>query len=562
MTSAPSAGRVGASSCPCVRRTPTGTALRTLLTAAATVFATSISTVVVGLLATARAGNPRRGRGPSRHPTPAGQPRGDPRQRGQPAVRQPGDPPAGTAPDLPHHHGRQRDLRRGRRQLRSPARTRTATGATVPTTRRCSGSPSPRTSSTTSPAPAASPTPGRRQRLPPVERAEPGRLPGHQGAQHAGQADLGGRRRERAEGTISSAPVVTDCAINRVFFLGPCYGTSPTCGRPGSTGAGRGRGGAERHPADDDPRRLPPSRTTNWCSSRTRARSGPDVEDNPNFPGWYAGGCPLYLHDLAFARNKAVPMFETALRRPRPTPAPATWTAAGCSTVTTSAMTSPWARGLFIEVGIWNENAARQSYHPNIRGHGAFADCMTQFYNSGLPQASCVDPANTGVADAVHRPAGLQAAEERGHRHLRGRQGLQLAQPARCSRRTPVTAAGTRASGTTRRTSRCTSSCRTTAAWTSRRARSRPARPSRSTTATTGPTRSGCSTATRSSRPVNTGLCLAFTTRPRARRDSGSRPAAPAPGSSGRSSRGTSRTRSATATTTSSVPASTDPLAG
>ncbi|MEK8108897.1 ricin-type beta-trefoil lectin domain protein [Micromonospora sp. M12] len=39
-------------------------------------------------------------------------------------------------------------------------------------------------------------------------------------------------------------------------------------------------------------------------------------------------------------------------------------------------------RGLFIEVGIWNENAARQSFHPNARGHGMFAQCIT---SSGTP---------------------------------------------------------------------------------------------------------------------------------------------------------------------------------
>jgi hypothetical protein len=40
----------------------------------------------------------------------------------------------------------------------------------------------------------------------------------------------------------------------------------------------------------------------------------PDVEDNPKFPGWYDGGCLLYLKDAAFGRNKAVPMFEEAER--------------------------------------------------------------------------------------------------------------------------------------------------------------------------------------------------------------------------------------------------------
>jgi hypothetical protein len=122
----------------------------------------------------------------------------------------------------------------------------------------------------------------------------------------------------------------------------------------------------------------------------------PDVEDNPDFPGWYGGGCLLYLHDAAFSRNKAVPMFEAALR------------AAAANTGTRYLDASrlfhghevctddPAVLGLYIEVGIWNENAARQSFHPNARGHGMFAECMTAFYSSGLPQATCVDPAGTG----------------------------------------------------------------------------------------------------------------------------------------------------------------------
>jgi hypothetical protein len=122
----------------------------------------------------------------------------------------------------------------------------------------------------------------------------------------------------------------------------------------------------------------------------------PDAEDNPNFPGWYGGGCLFYLADTAFGRNKAVPLFEAALR------AAARNTGTrylddsrlyhGHEVCTDNTM----VRGLYIEVGIWNENAARQSFHPNYRGHGAFAECMDQFYASGLPEATCVDPASTG----------------------------------------------------------------------------------------------------------------------------------------------------------------------
>jgi hypothetical protein len=124
----------------------------------------------------------------------------------------------------------------------------------------------------------------------------------------------------------------------------------------------------------------------------------PDVEDNPRFPGWYDGGCVVYLADAAFARNKAVPMFERAVC--------AAATNTGTRYLDASRLfhghevctEDPMVRGLFIEFGVWNENAARQSMHPNARGHAAFAECMTQFFNTGQNRATCVDPASTGHA--------------------------------------------------------------------------------------------------------------------------------------------------------------------
>jgi Ricin-type beta-trefoil lectin domain len=198
------------------------------------------------------------------------------------------------------------------------------------------------------------------------------------------------------EGTIQFGPVATDCAIRRVFFLGPCY--------PRYTDVWATRVDGSRQQVEAALLSIRQTMTNaGYLASDYElvlqsypSPGGPDVEDNPNFPGWYAGGCLIYLADLAFARNKAVPMLAAASR------------AAAANTGTRFLDNNrlyhgqevctehPMVRGLFIEVGIWDENAARQSYHPNYLGHGAFAECMTQFFNSGLQTATCVDPASTG----------------------------------------------------------------------------------------------------------------------------------------------------------------------
>jgi hypothetical protein len=197
-------------------------------------------------------------------------------------------------------------------------------------------------------------------------------------------------------GTIQFGPVATDCAVKRVFFQGACW--------PTYTDQWIVRVNGSR---DQVQQALVSTKQTMTNAGYLPddyqlvlmsypSPGSPDVEDNPNFPGWYGGGCLLYLADLAFARNKAVPMFETALRQAAVN--------AGVRYLDSSRLfhghevctDNTSARGLFIEVGIWDENAARQSFHPNFRGHGMFAECMTAFVNSGLPQATCVDPASTG----------------------------------------------------------------------------------------------------------------------------------------------------------------------
>ncbi|HCT77706.1 MAG TPA: hypothetical protein DGT23_14170 [Micromonosporaceae bacterium] len=201
------------------------------------------------------------------------------------------------------------------------------------------------------------------------------------------------------EGNIQFGPVVTDCTKRRLFFQGPCWSTYTNVWATRVAGSQQSVTNAVNSVKQT---------MTDAGYLRTDYElvvmgypgpASPDVEDNPNFPGWYDGGCTIYLADLAFARNKAVPMFERGIR--------AAAIATGARYLDASRLfhghevceDNPWARGLYIENGnIFDENAARQSYHPNFRGHGAFTQCMSAFYNSGWATASCVDVASTGNA--------------------------------------------------------------------------------------------------------------------------------------------------------------------
>jgi hypothetical protein len=198
------------------------------------------------------------------------------------------------------------------------------------------------------------------------------------------------------EGTIQFGPVATDCAVSRVFFSGPCY--------PRYTDVWTARTDGSRRAVEEALTSIRQTMTdAGYLASDYElvlqsypSPASPDVEDNPDFPGWYAGGCLLYLHDAAFARNKAVPLFESALRAAAADTGTRYLDASRLFHGHEVCTDNTSVRGLYIEVGIWNENAARQSFHPNYRGHGMFAECMTAFYTSGLPQATCVDPAGTG----------------------------------------------------------------------------------------------------------------------------------------------------------------------
>ncbi|KUJ66059.1 hypothetical protein ACZ90_40090 [Streptomyces albus subsp. albus] len=121
---------------------------------------------------------------------------------------------------------------------------------------------------------------------------------------------------------------------------------------------------------------------------------GPDFEDNPDYPGKIPGGCTGYTSDSAWGRNSAVPAFERGMRKAAAD--------TGAVFLDNSRLfhghevctDNTWARGLYIDLskpGLPDANSVRQSFHPNARGHAAFADCLTQLYNSSLREASCAD---------------------------------------------------------------------------------------------------------------------------------------------------------------------------
>ncbi|MGW7201481.1 ricin-type beta-trefoil lectin domain protein [Streptomyces chryseus] len=126
---------------------------------------------------------------------------------------------------------------------------------------------------------------------------------------------------------------------------------------------------------------------------------GPDVYDNPNFPGKIPGGCAGYDSDAAWGRDTAVSTFERGMRRAAANTASVYLDNSRLFHGHEVCMDDPWARGLYIDLskpGLPDSNSVRQSFHPNIRGHAAFASCLTQLYGSTLREASCADPASTG----------------------------------------------------------------------------------------------------------------------------------------------------------------------
>ncbi|MER5299185.1 ricin-type beta-trefoil lectin domain protein [Streptomyces lasiicapitis] len=128
---------------------------------------------------------------------------------------------------------------------------------------------------------------------------------------------------------------------------------------------------------------------------------GPDFRDNPSFPGKLACGGLGHDSDTEWGRNEAVPAFERGMRKAA--------RSSGALYLDNSrlfhghevCMEDTWARGLYVDVTNPfppDSNSVRQSFHPNARGHAAFASCLTQLYDSGRREGSCADPASTGTA--------------------------------------------------------------------------------------------------------------------------------------------------------------------
>ncbi|MGK5629017.1 ricin-type beta-trefoil lectin domain protein [Streptomyces sp. URMC 123] len=217
-----------------------------------------------------------------------------------------------------------------------------------------------------------------------------------------------------ANDDLQFGPVITDCVTRWFLSQGPCAGTyGPTW---------QSRVDALVPKVEQTVRDLRTvMRQAGYADGDYRlvvmgypGPIGPDFEDNPNFPGKLPGGCTGYTSDAGWARDFAVPGFERGLREAA--------RRTGATFLDNSrlfhghevCMEDTWARGLWVDVTNPfppDANSVRQSFHPNERGHGAFASCLTQLYGSGLREASCADPASTGAPvlfpgawDDVYRP--------------------------------------------------------------------------------------------------------------------------------------------------------------
>ncbi|WP_369203091.1 ricin-type beta-trefoil lectin domain protein [Streptomyces sp. PU-14G] len=129
---------------------------------------------------------------------------------------------------------------------------------------------------------------------------------------------------------------------------------------------------------------------------------GPDIKDNPDFPGKLIGGCVGYTSDAAWGRNTAVPKFEKGVREAAQRTGASYLDASRLFHGHEVCMENTWARGLYVDLSNPippDANSVRQSFHPNERGHGAFATCFTKMYQAGqrgAREASCADPQGAG----------------------------------------------------------------------------------------------------------------------------------------------------------------------
>jgi lysophospholipase L1-like esterase len=114
-------------------------------------------------------------------------------------------------------------------------------------------------------------------------------------------------------------------------------------------------------------------------------------------------GCPFKLADAGYGRTEAVPQFAEALRGVASRSGAkfldfsrATEGHEACSGGSSTAnewqnriTVDPWAwvTGGLDAIGI---HMAQESFHPNAKGHAQLGRCVTEFVNSGRPNAQCL----------------------------------------------------------------------------------------------------------------------------------------------------------------------------
>ncbi|MGR8008546.1 ricin-type beta-trefoil lectin domain protein [Streptomyces hypolithicus] len=202
-----------------------------------------------------------------------------------------------------------------------------------------------------------------------------------------------------ANDDLQFGPVMTDCVTRYILLQGPC--------EPKYAGGWQARVDALVPKVEQTVRDLRTTmRGAGYADGDYKlvvmgypSPIGPDFRDNPGFPGKLICGGLGYDADTVWGRNSAVPAFERGMRAAAAT--------TGATYLDNSrlfhghevCMDDSWARGLYVDLTNPfppDANSVRQSFHPNAKGHGAFASCLTQLYDSGRREASCADPASTG----------------------------------------------------------------------------------------------------------------------------------------------------------------------
>ncbi|WP_433572309.1 ricin-type beta-trefoil lectin domain protein [Streptomyces sp. CA-251247] len=210
-----------------------------------------------------------------------------------------------------------------------------------------------------------------------------------------------------ANDDLQFGPVMTDCVVRFVTFQGPC--------EPKYAPGWQARVDGLVPKVEQTVRDLRTvMRDAGYADGDYRlvvmgypSPIGPDFRDNPQFPGKLLCGGMGYDSDTVWGRNTAVPAFERGMRQVARSTGAVYLDNSRLFHGHEVCMQEPWARGLYIDLSLPfppDSNSVRQSFHPNARGHAAFASCLTQLYNSGLREASCA-PAASGQNPALYAGA-------------------------------------------------------------------------------------------------------------------------------------------------------------